>query len=201
MGRRGDHTKEELAGLALDAAIALLEGEGPDRLTTRAVASRIGYTVGSLYFLFRNRDDLILQVNERTLDELRARIDEALPTDLAPRQALLAMGRAYLRFAAAHPARWRLIFEHGLPPGTPLPEGLGEKIDALFGLVAGYLDAFIPRQDPVRVRHSAQAVWGGVHGITVLAITGKLAAGGNAAAESLTEDLIGLYLDGLMGRR
>lgn len=85
MGRRGEHSKDELTAMALDAAVALLEEEGPKRLTTRAVAGRIGYTVGSLYFVFRNREDLILQVNERTLDELRDHITSALAEVSEPR--------------------------------------------------------------------------------------------------------------------
>ncbi len=184
--------------MALDAAAALLEEQGPERLTTRAVAGRIGYTAGSLYFLFRNRDDLVLQTNERTLDELRAGIDSALADCPTPRAALLAMGRAYLSFAAAHPARWRLIFEHGLHEPIELPASLTNKIDELFGLVAGYLAALTPERDPHAVRRSAQSLWGGVHGITVLAVTGKLEVGGSDPAESLIQDLIGHYLVGLV---
>nr|WP_242470796.1 TetR/AcrR family transcriptional regulator [Thiocystis violacea] len=185
----------------MDAAVQLLEEEGPDRLTTRAVAGRIGYTVGSLYFLFRNRDDLVLQVNGRTLDELRAAIELALVECTDTRLALLAMGRAYLGFAARHPARWRLIFEHGLPAETALPATLVGKIDGFFSLVAGYLARLVPGLDSREARRSAQALWSGVHGVTVLAITGKLEVGGDAAAESLAEDLIDYYLDGLTAAR
>jgi AcrR family transcriptional regulator len=198
MGRRGEHSKEELAAMALDAAVALLEEEGPERLTTRAVAGRIGYTVGSLYFVFHNRDDLILQLNERTLDELRTRIDEALEGRATPRALLLAMGRAYLAFASAHPARWRLIFEHRQSEGIKLPESLASKIEGFFLRVAEYIAALTPGLTADEVRRAAQSLWGGVHGITVLALTGKLAVGGDASAEVLTEELIGRYLDGLV---
>ncbi len=198
MGRRGEHSKEELATLALDAAVAMLEEEGPTMLTTRAIAGRIGYTVGSLYFLFRNRDDLVLRINERTLDELRADIDAVVAGCQEPREALLAMGRAYLTFATAHPVRWRLIFEHILPPETEFPADLLVKIEGFFTRVAGYLTALAPERDRLAVRRSAQSLWSGVHGIAVLAITGKLVLGGEADAEALTEDLIGRYLEGLV---
>ncbi|SDW49049.1 TetR/AcrR family transcriptional regulator [Thiocapsa roseopersicina] len=198
MGRRGEHTKDELTTMALDAAVALLEEEGPERLTTRAVAGRIGYTVGSLYFVFQNREDLILQVNERTLDELREHISAALAEVSEPRASLLAMGRAYLAFASAHPTRWRLIFEHTRAAGSDLPEPLVRKIEAFFLQVAESIAALNPRASPAAVRRSAQSLWGGVHGITVLALTGKLAIGGDAPAEVLTTELIGRYLDGMV---
>lgn len=199
MGRRGEHTKDELAALALEAATALLEEQGPDRLTTREVAKRIGYTVGSLYFLFRNRDDLVLQLNERTLDELRSRIDGALANIADPRQAILAMGGAYLSFATSHSARWRLIFEHRLPEGSDMPASLQAKVDGFFAKVAAYLAQLAPTQEPSALRRSAQALWGGVHGITVLSISGKLIIAGQNDADALAAELIGLYLDGLTG--
>ena len=55
-----------------------------------------------------------------------------------------------------------------------------------------------PRATPAEVRRSAQSLWGGVHGITVLALTGKLAIGGDAPSEVLTNELIGRYLDGMV---
>jgi len=198
MGRRGDHSKEELVAMALDAAVALLEEDGPERLTTRAVAGRIGYTVGSLYFVFNNREDLILQVNERTLDELRRHLDTALQEPSRPRESLLAMGCAYLAFASAHPVRWRLVFEHRLAEGGELPEPLSRKVEGFFLLVAEYIAALAPGLSAVEVRRAAQSLWGGVHGISVLALTGKLAIGGDAPAKVLTEELIGRYLDGLV---
>lgn len=197
MGRRGDHTKEQLAAMALDAAIELLETEGADRLTTRAVAGRIGYAAGSLYFVFRNRDDLILQVNGRTLDELRVALEEGLAGRARPSDRLLALGRAYLRFASEHVARWRLIFEHDLTGSSEVPADLQARIDGLFALVGEQLALCAPDLDPERLRLGTQSLWCGVHGIAVLAVTDKLWAGGKVDAQALTRDLIEHYLAGL----
>ena len=183
--------------MALDAAVALLEEEGPERLTTRAVAQRIGYTVGSLYFVFCNRDDLVLQVNMRTLDELRGELDAALAGCTAPAERLLALGHRYLAFAERHPTRWRLVFEH--TPGDPeaVPAVLRGRIDAFFELVCSALAVRSPVLDEAAVRLAAQSLWGGVHGIAVLSLTGKLRAGGERPARVLVDDLIGTYLAGL----
>ncbi|MEZ5601737.1 MAG: helix-turn-helix domain-containing protein, partial [Candidatus Competibacteraceae bacterium] len=63
MGRRNEHTREELRQIALEAAEELVAAQGLSGLSTRKVAARIGYTVGSLYMIFRNLDDLIAQMN------------------------------------------------------------------------------------------------------------------------------------------
>jgi len=183
--------------MALDAAVALLEEEGPERLTTRAVAQRIGYTAGSLYFVFRNRDDLVLQVNMRTLDELRDNLERALSDGAEPNGGLLALGRCYLDFAERHPTRWRLVFEHNLPDPASLPPSLQDRIDALFELICTALAARAPSLGRQALRLAAQSLWGGVHGIAVLSITGKLGAGGDRPARYLVDDLIGTYLAGL----
>ena len=70
MGRRSDHSRDELELLALDAATRAVAANGIDGLTIRGVAHDIGYSPGTLYNLFDNRDDLILRVAGQALDTL-----------------------------------------------------------------------------------------------------------------------------------
>ncbi|HEV3447204.1 MAG TPA: helix-turn-helix domain-containing protein, partial [Gemmataceae bacterium] len=69
MARRSDHTREELKDLAIQAAIALIEADGIGQFSARQVAARIGYTVGTLYNVFGSYDELLLNVNARTVDD------------------------------------------------------------------------------------------------------------------------------------
>jgi len=200
MGKRGEHSREEIIAMALDAAVALLEEAGPERLTTRAVASRIGYTAGSLYVVFRDRDDLVLQINARTLDELRACLDAELAAYSDPEQRLTALGRGYLAFAQRHPARWRMVFEHD-PPREAVPAELQHQIDDFFQLLRAELCDRAPWLDEVASRRAAQCLWSGVHGIAMLTITHKLDAGGESSGQALSADLIDHYLLGLAARR
>lgn len=77
--------------MALAAAGGILDRDGYGALSTRKVAAKIGYTVGSLYFIFRNLDDLILQLNARTLDEMHAAMHTATADCAAPRDCIAAM--------------------------------------------------------------------------------------------------------------
>ena len=53
MGRRSDHSRDEIRDMALAAAQVLLEREGPEAVTTRAIAKAIGPLVNiALLLLF-----------------------------------------------------------------------------------------------------------------------------------------------------
>ena len=54
MGRRNDHSREEIRQMALDAGTELLQQHGVAAVSARKVASRINYTVGTLYLVFEN---------------------------------------------------------------------------------------------------------------------------------------------------
>ena len=53
-------------------------------MSARKVATAIGYTVGTLYLVFENIDDLILNVNARTLDRLHSRMSAVRANALDP---------------------------------------------------------------------------------------------------------------------
>ena len=55
MGRRADHSRDELHSLALDAACRIVDDQGMDALTARGVARAIGYSPGSLYTITPTR--------------------------------------------------------------------------------------------------------------------------------------------------
>ena len=90
MGRRNEHSREELRDLALRAAAEIVDSSSAAALSMREVARRIGYTVGALYIVFENLDDLIVGLNERTVAELRAALEKIRgranqPAPVAPR--------------------------------------------------------------------------------------------------------------------
>ncbi len=46
MGRRSEHSRDEIREMAVNAAAEIVEKEGFQALTARKVAGSIGYTVG-----------------------------------------------------------------------------------------------------------------------------------------------------------
>ena len=122
MARRSDHNRDELRNMALEAAYEIVVSEGARNLTTRKVAARIGYSVGTLYLIFKNLDDLKLALNIQSITRLRSRLVEATDPIVDPAEQLKAMAHYYLEFGLQRPNLWRLMFEHQMPGDEPMPE-------------------------------------------------------------------------------
>lgn len=199
MARRSDHSREEIRQMALEAAEVIVVEQGLEGLSARKVAAAIGYTVGTLYLVFENIDDLILQINARTLDRLYARLAEAQSPAQGAREWLLRLGQVYIQFADEDPHRWSMIFEHRLAEGRDLPAWYQQKIERMFGIVEEALAPLAGRRPQKAVSQAARVIWGGVHGICILALGDRLGIAGVDSVQDLTESLISNYLAGFTG--
>lgn len=196
MARRSDHSRDEIREMALRAAETILDREGAAGLSTRKIATEIGYTVGSLYLVFQNLDDLVVQVNARTLNHLGARLDEAATRADHPAGCVVELGRAYLHFASRHPGRWSLIFDRRVTSGTALPDWYLHLVRGLFERVEQLLGILTPRRESAEIALAARALWSGVHGVCILALDDKLDLAGVADGGKLTDALIENFLAG-----
>ena len=194
MGRRNEHSREELKDLALRAAGDIVSESGAAQLSMREVARRIGYTVGALYIVFENLDDLIVNLNERTVIELRAALERIRGRAQQPAQNLRLLVAAYLGFALLHTARWRLVFEHRLPDGQKAPATYAGHTAAIFALVGRHLREAGVARDDASERELATALWSGAHGIFMLAVTGKLQVVTQASVQRLLDVLLDRFL-------
>lgn len=194
MGRRNEHSREELRDLALRAAAEIVDSSGAAALSMREVARRIGYTVGALYIVFENLDDLIVGLNERTVAELRAALEKIRGRANQPAQTLRLLVAAYLGFALLHTARWRLVFEHRLPEGQKAPPSYAGHTAAIFGLVSRHLREAGAVHGDASADELATALWSGAHGICMLAVTGKLQVVTQASVQRLLDVLLDRFL-------
>lgn len=200
MGRRNDHSAEVLHAMALTAARRVLAEEGLGGLTVRRIAEEIGYSPGTLYNHFANLDDLVLQVNAGTLDQLLARLRGLEAREAEPVAALRAMARAYIAEIRAAPRLWSAVFEHRMAKGSELPDWFPGHIARLFEPVEAVIaPLFGPGGDADR-RRAARVLWSALHGITALALSQKLDLATGLSAEELADDLVATYLAGL-GRK
>ncbi len=182
--------------MALAAAEKIVLKQGYSGLSARKVARAIGYTVGTLYLVFDNLDDLILQANGRTLDRLHAQMVKDQRQYQGTRERLLQLGQTYIRFADEDPHRWEMIFEHRFPEGQERPEWFQQKVARMFSLVETGLEPLAEHHSTQEIAQAARALWGGVHGICILAITHKLDVAGVDSVHDLIQSLMDNYLRG-----
>lgn len=196
MARRSDHSREEIRDMALAAAESIVTEQGASGLTARKVASEIGYTVGTLYLVFQNQDDLILQLNARALDELFKKMQKTMNNCPAPLDCILKLGHTYIDYASKHSNRWGLIYEHRPSGDTDIPDWYRDKVAMNLGLVEVPLRELAPDQSPKDIHQAARALWSGVHGICILSLTEKLDVTGVKSVRALADMLIGNFLHG-----
>jgi AcrR family transcriptional regulator len=194
MARRSDHSREELHNLILEKAQEIAELEGLRGLTARRVAREIGYTIGTLYNLFDDLDDMIVHMNGRTLDALYDALATVVLTG-EPENDLRVLVDRYVEFVDRHPKLWSVLFDHHLPEPKQLPEWHREKILRLLGLLERPLAPFFdPGREAERL-HAARVFWSSLHGICSLESAGKVAPDETVLA--LADTLISLFLAGL----
>lgn len=173
MGRKG-RDPDELRALLADAAEALIVEQGMGGCTARAVTGRAGCALGALGYLFGGLENVILVVNERTLQDMRrymfGQVEICPQADARERLTILAL--AYFSYARDHQNRWNALFLFRFASQGELPDaylalwnGLIARIGALYSA-----ELNIP-EDQWSVL--ARTMYEAVHGIVVLGLDRK----------------------------
>src|ERR1700712_4959872 len=76
--------RTSLTGRLVDLAEAMIGSGGLDDLRARALADAAGCSVGAIYIVFPDLDELVLAVNSRTLDAIDAVMRQAAQDVPAP---------------------------------------------------------------------------------------------------------------------
>lgn len=191
MARRYEHSKDELREKAIAAAESIVVQDGYHSLNARRVAAEMDYTAGTLYLLFRNFDDLIMQVNGRTLDALH----HAITGGRNGEQSVEELAVGYIRYANQHRNRWKLLFEyHPASSDSLRPDWYREKIELLLLLVEMALQRENGDIAPSQRRIAATALWGAIHGICTLELDERLQLSVDRSAEEVARFMVKRFL-------
>lgn len=197
MARRSDHTREQLHRMALSVARAIVAKEGLRGLSTRRIARKLGYSPGTLYQLFTDLDDLIVQLNTMTLESLFNACDGINLTG-DPETALDELAERYIQFVHAHPQLWNALFEHSLPSGKAVSDRYSAQVERLLGLAAIALGPVTPDKTAEAHEQDALVLWASLYGIASLANANKL--GPLVDPIKLVKKLVAYYVAGLRQR-
>lgn len=143
----------------LEVALAVLEREGPDALSMRAVAAELQVAPNALYRYFAGKAEMRSALAEAGGRMLLAALREASEGQ-PPLLALRSLARAYLRFARTHPALYQVKMAEVRSHETAMPSH-----DEIWSFVLELAGALPLPRDPRDVGH---ALWAGLHGLVEL---------------------------------
>jgi AcrR family transcriptional regulator len=135
----------------------LLEEEGPEALTMRRLAERLGIRAPSLYKHLPSKEALESAVVGVGFEESAERFEAAVAANR--RRPLAALAAAYRAFGLEHPHLYRLMNDRPLRRDL-LPPGLEDRAAAPLLAATGS-------------RSLARAVWAFAHGMTSLELNGR----------------------------
>ncbi|HVJ03941.1 MAG TPA: TetR/AcrR family transcriptional regulator [Sphingomonas sp.] len=158
--------------------------DGSGELSLRSVARAAGVSAMAPYRHFPDKAALLGAVADAGFELLRAALAAADAT-ASGREALVAQGLAYLAFAQAHPALFRLMFSGRSDCVEPREPG-----QSAYAVLAGRVERIVP--DAAAAATATTAAWAIVHGLAMLALDGRV-----APAPDEARSVLALFTSGL----
>ncbi len=160
------HLRETL----LEAAFRLVDSEGPQAVSMRALARQAGVSSAAPFRHFSDKQVLLDAVAERARAELDRKLDEAAAHCTDALTQFRATTVAYVRFAAEHPKLFDLIHSGGVTPGRFLGDLNDERRLKLIALIyEGQNAGLIPEADPELIALTNEAL---THGLARMVVDG-----------------------------
>lgn len=173
---RASYHHGDLRAALIAAGLATLDSQhSADMLSLRALARDAGVSATAVYRHFPDKAALLNALSLAGLDAMAAAQQAAAlgAGTGSARARFCASGAAYVRFAVAHPALFRLMWRQDVAC-DPLSRPIAENHPAMAGLRRG-IDALLPdAATPAERRAAALAAWSLVHGIAMLALDGQI---------------------------
>lgn len=195
MGRRSDHSREELRALIVTEGHRQMAEVGFAKFSAREVAKAIGYSIGTLYNVFGSYDQLILAINGRTLDLWLADLEGKL--DGLSSRRLPAAIDAYFDFALGQRNAWTALYDFRLPESEVMPEDYRIKVTAITEVVVREIRSELPAEHAGEAPALARSLLATVHGHCYFALNGTFALLGEqdplAAALDRVDDALARF--------
>ena len=159
----------DLRSALLEAGLKALETAPIEELSLRGLAREVGVSATAVYRHFPDKAALLGALAAEGIEQLGRYQQAAADAAQGNADAFAATGRAYVRWALAHPALFRLVFSQSGAPvgptifGTSLPARLLQ--DKALNAAAG---------DQTGAQRLMVQAWAVVHGLAMLILDGQL---------------------------
>lgn len=184
----------DLGAALLEAAAEAIAQHGLAQLRLRDLTRRLGVSHGAPANHFKDRDALLtalaIQGFERLIDFQR---DVLAAQHESPAAALIAIGTAYVQFAADNPSHFEVMFQRRLLQDQNLAQVAARCFEQLLGAVA----ASAPKSSSKsagRKHNELRAIgaWALAHGLATLQTQGLLPTHGKDVAKMASNVMVAM---------
>ncbi len=157
----------DLRNALLEAGLKLIEDRSVDDLGLREVAREVGVSATAIYRHFPDKQALKAALAHEGLDRLAHAQRDASTQAGGGAAGFLASGLTYVRFAAANPVLFRLVFSYAQPTDL-LDAEPGQVPAAMRGLRDDIARLLPPHWTAAQRKATALHAWALVHGLALL---------------------------------
>jgi AcrR family transcriptional regulator len=192
----------DLRRALVDAAMRLLEAEGPSALSLRAVAREAGVSPAAPYHHFKDKSELLDAVAREGWHRLDLAMAKSRAESESPAKALPSLGVAYVCFARDHPALYRVMYDCSRDKDA-LPDDVADNDDSAYCKVRSTLiEAGADPTKTVDLELATIAAWCAAHGLAEMASFDqfqplKQALGGEEAFLRAVFEHMGIFSESL----
>ena len=163
-------TQERIA----EAALSILEREGPNAVSMRRVAETAGITAMAIYHHFQNKEALLDFVTDREFSKFLAYIEKR-PQRGAIGTRMIGAMQAYVEYAFDRPRIFDYVFAEARPGARRYPEDFRARrsptLNPIADLVAKGMESGSLKKDDVW--EVALELWAHTHGYVALYRAGR----------------------------
>jgi AcrR family transcriptional regulator len=177
----------DLREALVKAALREVEQSGPEAISIKALAKKLGVSQPAPYRHFADREALLAAVTAEAFRQFSALLRESIQKP-SKRSKLSRLARTTLDFGLRHNGVYRLMFASRIMACASRDSELHRVGQETFGLVLEALEA--PTIGLLRERYALK-IWAALHGVVMLAeqglLTGQVA---HMTREELVEDIV-----------
>jgi AcrR family transcriptional regulator len=177
----------DLRDALVHAALVEVERAGPEAISLKALAKKLGVSQPAPYRHFADREALLEAVTAEAFRQFSATLRRSIAKP-SKHSKLSRLAQATLAFGLRRNGIYRLMFASRTMACAPKGSELHNAAMETFGLLVDALEA--PAVGLIRERHALK-IWAALHGVVMLAEQGLLT--GQAAQmsrEELVEDIV-----------
>ncbi len=163
-----------LRAALIAAAETVVQEQGHEAVSLRALAESLGVSRGAPYRHFPDREALLAEVALNGFTTMIVLLEKTNAESLAPGEKLYAAGKQFLEFVRANPKLFRLMYEAELLTGKDVHPQLAESQRLAYEGLYKLLALALPRTTPQARKLRLITMWSTLYGFAKICQIGIL---------------------------